>query len=162
MKKVDPSAWRTEADDGRWMISDKSWMESGGICPHIYSRVIYRYPLCLSWLLNGHPVLLISFKLFLPSKVDTEEDVEAAKNVWAAQDELVARLPGAMKSAFVRCDSDVKRRLGKSGTTATLAVICGWELVVAAVGDSLAYLDTGSQVGGWQATKAAGKLGCQA
>lgn len=33
-----------------------------------------------------------------------------------------------------------------SGTTATVAVVCGHELIVANVGDSLAFVDTGSQV----------------
>lgn len=33
-----------------------------------------------------------------------------------------------------------------SGTTATVAVLIGWELTVANVGDSCAYLDTGSEV----------------
>lgn len=33
-----------------------------------------------------------------------------------------------------------------SGTTATVAVLVGWELLIANVGDSLAFLDTGSEV----------------
>ncbi len=33
-----------------------------------------------------------------------------------------------------------------SGATATVAVIVGWDLVVASVGDSTAYLDTGAEV----------------
>ncbi len=33
-----------------------------------------------------------------------------------------------------------------SGTTATVAVVVGWEVLVANVGDSLAFLDTGSEV----------------
>ena len=33
-----------------------------------------------------------------------------------------------------------------SGTTATLAALNGWQLLVANVGDSSAYLDTGSEV----------------
>lgn len=33
-----------------------------------------------------------------------------------------------------------------SGTTATVAVLMGWELLVANVGDSLAFLDSGSEV----------------
>ena len=33
-----------------------------------------------------------------------------------------------------------------SGTTATVAALVGWELVIANVGDSLAFLDTGSEV----------------
>ena len=33
-----------------------------------------------------------------------------------------------------------------SGTTATVAAISGWEAVIANVGDSCAYLDTGVEV----------------
>lgn len=33
-----------------------------------------------------------------------------------------------------------------SGSTATLVVICGWEAVIANVGDSCAYIDTGGEV----------------
>ena len=33
-----------------------------------------------------------------------------------------------------------------SGATATVAVIVGWDLVLASVGDSTAYLDTGAEV----------------
>lgn len=44
-------------------------------------------------------------------------------------------------------DADAQRRWPeRGGTTATLAVVCGWELLVANVGDSCAYLDTGSEV----------------
>ena len=45
----------------------------------------------------------------------------------------------------MRADAEVKRRFRKSGTTATLAVVCGWELLIASVGDSHAYLDTGRE-----------------
>lgn len=49
--------------------------------------------------------------------------------------------------AFKAIDADAQRRWPqRGGTTATLAVACGWELVVANVGDSCAYLDTGSEV----------------
>lgn len=34
----------------------------------------------------------------------------------------------------------------ESGSTATVAAISGWSVIVANVGDSLAYLDTGSEV----------------
>ena len=33
-----------------------------------------------------------------------------------------------------------------SGATATVAVIVGWDLVIASVGDSTAFLDTGAEV----------------
>ena len=33
-----------------------------------------------------------------------------------------------------------------SGTTATVAVFLGWDVMLASVGDSTAYLDTGAEV----------------
>ncbi|GIL74972.1 hypothetical protein Vretifemale_4816 [Volvox reticuliferus] len=66
--------------------------------------------------------------------------------VMAAQDALIARLPKALHAGFVQCDEDVISRHKTSGTTATMAVQVGWELLVANVGDSLAYLDTGSEI----------------
>lgn len=66
---------------------------------------------------------------------------------WALQAALMARLPAACHAAFVRCNEEATRRFrAGGGTTATLAVSCGWELVVANVGDSCAYLDTGTEV----------------
>lgn len=65
---------------------------------------------------------------------------------WMAQAELVRRLPTALKSAFAQCNAEAQRRFKEGGTTATLAVSCGWELLVANVGDSCAYLDTGAEV----------------
>lgn len=54
------------------------------------------------------------------------------------------------------CMCDVGRRVlelkgwgcvvQESGTTATAAVLAGWDLIVANVGDSCAFLDTGSEV----------------
>ena len=38
------------------------------------------------------------------------------------------------------------QRVQVSGTTATVAIVLGWELLVANVGDSCAYLDTGAEV----------------
>lgn len=53
----------------------------------------------------------------------------------------------ACTTAFKAVDADAQRRWpDRGGTTATLAVACGWELLVANVGDSCAYLDTGSEV----------------
>jgi serine/threonine protein phosphatase PrpC len=43
-------------------------------------------------------------------------------------------------------DKECRGKFKRSGTTATLAVSVGWELVVANVGDSCAYLDTGAEV----------------
>lgn len=75
---------------------------------------------------------------------DSEQDV----NSWAAETELICRLPYALHQSFERCDQEARRRYAKSGggTTATMAVAVGWELLLANVGDSLAYLDTGSEV----------------
>lgn len=55
--------------------------------------------------------------------------------------------PQACSAAFKAVDADAQRRWPeRGGTTATLAIACGWELLVANVGDSCAYLDTGSEV----------------
>ena len=45
-------------------------------------------------------------------------------------------------------DGQIAQRAGghSGGTTAVLALAVGWELLVAGVGDSLAVLDTGSEV----------------
>jgi serine/threonine protein phosphatase PrpC len=45
-------------------------------------------------------------------------------------------------AAHAKCNT----HLQESGTTATVAALVGWSVVVANVGDSLAYLDTGSEV----------------
>lgn len=37
-------------------------------------------------------------------------------------------------------------RLQESGSTVSVVALVGWELVVANVGDSCVYLDTGSEV----------------
>ncbi len=48
---------------------------------------------------------------------------------------------------FAEADAEIAlRRPSGGGTTATLALAAGWELLVASVGDSLAVLDTGSEV----------------
>lgn len=53
----------------------------------------------------------------------------------------------ACATAFRAIDADAQRRWpARGGTTATLAIVCGWELLVANVGDSCAYLDTGNEV----------------
>jgi hypothetical protein len=52
-----------------------------------------------------------------------------------------------MFAGFLEADKVCQGRFKVSGTTATLAVVVGWEVFVANVGDSEAYLDTGKQVG---------------
>ena len=52
----------------------------------------------------------------------------------------------AMFAGFVEADKVCMAKYKESGTTATLAVAVGWELVIASVGDSLAYLDTGAEI----------------
>jgi serine/threonine protein phosphatase PrpC len=52
-----------------------------------------------------------------------------------------------MFAGFLETDATCKARFKTSGTTATLVVVVGWEVFVANVGDSEAYLDTGKQVG---------------
>lgn len=57
-------------------------------------------------------------------------------------------MPQACVEGFADVDSQIARRAGghSGGTTAVLAWVVGWELLVASVGDSLAVLDTGSEV----------------
>ena len=52
----------------------------------------------------------------------------------------------ALFAGFVEANATCMSRYKESGATATLAVSVGWELLVASVGDSLAYLDTGSEI----------------
>lgn len=63
-----------------------------------------------------------------------------------AQEAIVDRLPQALRDGFQRTDAEFKARHETSGTTATVALVCGWDLVVANVGDSVAYFDTGASV----------------
>eukprot|EP00890_Picochlorum_soloecismus_P002192 jgi/Picsp_1/2974/NSC_01198-R1_protein phosphatase 2c 15 len=65
---------------------------------------------------------------------------------WKLQNELIRRLPGAIEKSFLECDATACKRFANGGTTATIALLCGWQLIVANVGDSCAYLDTGSEV----------------
>jgi len=64
-----------------------------------------------------------------------------------AQDALAAALPWALRQGFLSADEECRRRFPTgSGSTATLAVQCGFLLAVASVGDSHAFLDTGKEV----------------
>jgi serine/threonine protein phosphatase PrpC len=90
---------------------------------------------------------LSKVKELLGSHVNDSES-ETSTGSWAAQTELICRLPFALHESFERCDQEARRRYAKSGggSTATVAMAVGWELLIANVGDSLAYLDTGSEV----------------
>ena len=61
-------------------------------------------------------------------------------------DALAAALPAALAAAFAATERDFLTRNQESGTTATVAAVAGWQVLVANVGDSLAFLDTGSEV----------------
>eukprot|EP00891_Asterochloris_glomerata_P001693 jgi/Astpho2/1693/gw1.00032.145.1_t len=76
------------------------------------------------------------------------EHISAADSAgWQLQDQLVERLPVALKSAFVEVEAEYFRSPARgSGSTGTVAVLVGWQLLVANVGDSCAYLDTGAEV----------------
>ena len=58
---------------------------------------------------------------------------------------LTARGSGMLPPEAVRAEV-LRTMLQESGTTATVAALVGWTVVVANVGDSLAFLDTGSEV----------------
>jgi len=61
--------------------------------------------------------------------------------------EYMKRLPSAVHAAFLKADEQARKQFQQGGgTTATMAFLCGWQLLVASVGDSQAYLDTGSEV----------------
>ncbi|GAB4820030.1 hypothetical protein N2152v2_007076 [Parachlorella kessleri] len=67
---------------------------------------------------------------------------------WRLESTLVRRLPQACREGFLACDLEARAQWRKDGggTTATLAFVVGWELLVASCGDSCAYLDTGTEV----------------
>lgn len=65
---------------------------------------------------------------------------------WLLEDAVVRLLPRALCNVFVEVHDDFVLDHEASGTTATVCVFVGTELVVANVGDSLAFLDTGAAV----------------
>lgn len=71
---------------------------------------------------------------------------EGCMEEWSVQYELMKRLPTAVQKAFSKCDEMACKQFAHGGTTATVALVCGWQLLVANVGDSCAYFDTGSEV----------------
>ena len=52
-------------------------------------------------------------------------------------------LPSALTATYHRLDADIRTRSPKTGTTATCAVLVGWQMVVATVGDTCMHLDVG-------------------
>ncbi|KAL3143652.1 hypothetical protein ABBQ38_002448 [Trebouxia sp. C0009 RCD-2024] len=68
------------------------------------------------------------------------------KLAWRMQDAMVQCLPAALVSTFKKVQDQFHAHTQVSGSTATVAVIVGWDLLVASVGDSEAYLDTGAEV----------------
>ncbi len=65
----------------------------------------------------------------------------------ALQVEYMRRLPSAIHKAFLKADEQARKQFQQGGgTTATIAFLCGWQLLVASVGDSQAFLDTGNEV----------------
>ncbi|GAX81509.1 hypothetical protein CEUSTIGMA_g8937.t1 [Chlamydomonas eustigma] len=88
---------------------------------------------------GSEPVLLDPANL----PVDLGEEQRASL---AVQDVMVERFPKALFAGFVEANKVCMERYKESGTTATLVVAVGWTLLVASVGDSLAFLDTGTEI----------------
>ncbi|KAL6770632.1 hypothetical protein ACKKBF_B32030 [Auxenochlorella protothecoides x Auxenochlorella symbiontica] len=82
----------------------------------------------------------------LPSLPDADSLPPGLAAVAALQSLLARRLPQALVDGFEACNADACARFKTGGSTATLAVIVGWHLLVGSVGDSFAVLDTGSEV----------------
>ncbi|GAA0139133.1 protein phosphatase [Lithospermum erythrorhizon] len=57
-------------------------------------------------------------------------------------DEWLAALPRALVAGFVKTDKDFQERARTSGTTVTFAIIEGWVVTVASVGDSRCILES--------------------
>jgi hypothetical protein len=82
---------------------------------------------------------------FAPYEELGDADVETLA-VWFLEDTVAKLLPGVLNSVFQSVHDDFVIQHTESGTTATVVVVCGHEVLSANVGDSLAYLDTGCQV----------------
>lgn len=65
---------------------------------------------------------------------------------WLLEDTICELAPMLLSDTFKAVHSDFVAEHAQSGTTATVAFVCGHEMIVATVGDSLAYIDTGAQV----------------
>merc|ERR1711904_118548 len=59
---------------------------------------------------------------------------------------MEAAVPALLSRLFVETDRAWCEEQRPSGTTATVAVLSGWEVVVASVGDSDLWLDTGAEI----------------
>ena len=67
-------------------------------------------------------------------------------HVWLLEDTVAHLLPGVLHDVFGEVHREFVAEHKESGTTATVVLVCGHELISANVGDSLAFLDTGAQV----------------
>eukprot|EP01025_Chloroclados_australasicus_P005025 TRINITY_DN11411_c0_g1_i7.p2 TRINITY_DN11411_c0_g1~~TRINITY_DN11411_c0_g1_i7.p2 ORF type:complete len:965 (-),score=168.61 TRINITY_DN11411_c0_g1_i7:3538-6432(-) len=81
---------------------------------------------------------------------DEEESTKLSevqiRKQWKIEDEMMRVLPSVLHTAFVNVDKECKEQCQQSGTTATLLVMVGWQVVVASVGDSYCYMDTGKSI----------------
>ncbi|KAK1263588.1 putative protein phosphatase 2C 12 [Acorus gramineus] len=59
-----------------------------------------------------------------------------------SRDEWLAALPRALVAGFVKTDKDFQEKAQTSGTTVTFAIIDGWVVTVASVGDSRCILES--------------------
>jgi len=62
------------------------------------------------------------------------------------QKNLCLDLLQALLEGYNATDADLREQLKKEGTMATVAFVCGRQLVVATAGTSCAYLDTGAHI----------------
>ncbi|PIA56426.1 hypothetical protein AQUCO_00700626v1 [Aquilegia coerulea] len=59
-----------------------------------------------------------------------------------SRDEWLAALPRALVAGFVKTDKDFQEKAQTSGTTVTFAIVDGWVITVASVGDSRCILES--------------------
>ncbi|KAF6144031.1 hypothetical protein GIB67_017639 [Kingdonia uniflora] len=59
-----------------------------------------------------------------------------------SRDEWLAALPRALVAGFVKTDKDFQEKAQTSGTTVTFAIVDGWVITVASVGDSRCVLES--------------------
>ncbi|KAL0043377.1 hypothetical protein WJX79_003113 [Trebouxia sp. C0005] len=65
---------------------------------------------------------------------------------FALQVAFMEALPKALLEGYSASDADLRDHLKEEGTMATVAFVCGRQLVVATAGSSCAYLDTGAHI----------------